>query len=347
MNLNRRELLTLFLGAPLAAAACRENTRLNFPDGEIVGQSADLGHVLREGRMFEVASDKWETRKVAIIGGGIAGLSAAWKLEKENFNDFILLELERDVGGTSMSGSGEPVGYPWGAHYLPVPFKENVELISLLDEMSLTEGRDGNGEPLIKEQFLCREPEERVFYKGRWYEGLYLHAGASEDDKRQFAEFQKRIDDWVNWRDAKGKRAFAVPLASCSGDAEITGLDNITFADWLQQNGFTSERLYWICDYATRDDYGLKADQASAWVGLFYFCSRVRKSGVESQPFITCPEGNGQFVNHFVEKVKDNVCRSQMVVSVMPVDTGVDVIYLDGGELRGLHCRKVIYASPM
>ena len=213
--------------------------------------------------------------------------------------------------------------------------------------MSLLDGRDADGEVVVKEQFLCREPEERVFYKGRWYEGLYLKVGASEEDKRQFAEFQKQIDKWVNWRDSSGKRAFAVPVANCSTDAEVTSLDKISFADWLRQNGFTSERLIWYCDYACRDDYGLKAEQTSAWAGLFYFCSRVRRSGVESQPFITSPEGNGQFVSHFFETVKDNVRKSQMVVSVVPTEQGVDVICLDDGELRGIHCEKVIFASPM
>jgi hypothetical protein len=242
---------------------------------------------------------------------------------------------------------GEPVSYPWGAHYLPVPFQENTELIAFLDEMPLIEGRDAAGEILVKEQFLCREPEERVFYKGRWYEGLYLNVGASDDDKVQFAAFQKKIDEWVNWRDAGGRRAFAVPLAMCSTDAEVTSLDKLSFGDWLRQNGFTSERLFWYCDYATRDDYGLKLDQASAWVGLFYFCSRVRKSGVESQPFITFPEGNGHFVNHFVEKTAENIRKSQMVVSVVQNENGADVLCLDGGEIRGIHCEKVIYASPM
>lgn len=347
MDLSRRELLTLFLGAPAAFAACRTDSPRVFPNGEIVGQNVNLGHVLRELRSFDVPADKWETRKVAIIGGGIAGLSAAWKLKKEHFNDFVLLELEKKIGGTSASMTGEPVSYPWGAHYLPVPFKENVELISLLDEMSLIEGSDSQGEVLVKEQFLCREPEERVFFKGRWYEGLYLHVGESTEDKRQFEEFQKRIDEWVNWRDASGKRAFVVPMANCSTDPQVTSLDKISFVDWLRQQGFTSERLFWYCDYATRDDYGLKADQASAWVGLFYFCSRIRKSGVESQPFITCPEGNGQFVSHFFEKVKDNVRNSQIVVSIVPTNNGVDVICLDGGEIRGIHCEKAIFASPM
>lgn len=347
MNFTRREILTTFLGAPVALAACRDVSTLKFPDGEIVGQNAELGHILRAGRNFEVTPYNWENKKVAIIGGGVAGLTAARKLKKENFNDFVLLELEREIGGTSRSSKGEPVDYPWAAHYLPVPFKENIELVELLDEMSLIEGRVTSEEWRVKEEFLCREPEERVFYKGRWYDGLYLHAGESDDDKLQFAEFQKQIDIYVNWRDSSGKRAFVVPVANCSTDAEITQLDKITFATWLRQNGFTSERLFWYCDYACRDDYGLKLDQTSAWAGLFYFCSRVRKSGDESQPFITVPEGNGQFVNHFFEKVKDNVRRSQMVVSIVPTTNGIDVICLDGGELRGIHCERAIYAAPM
>ena len=337
----------MFLGAPFAFAACQSGSPSSFPDGEIVGQSVSLGHILREGRTFEVPPDNWETKKVAIIGGGIAGLTAAWEFQRKNFDDFVLLELEKEAGGTARSGKGDPVGYPWGAHYLPVPFQENGELIELLDEMSLLEGRDAQGEIVVKEQYLCREPEERLFYKGRWYEGLYLNAGASDEDKRRYSKFQKQIDYWVNWRDGSGKRAFVVPVTMCSVDPTVTSLDKISFGDWLRQNGFTSERLIWYCDYACRDDYGLKLDQTSAWAGLFYFCSRVRKSGAESQPFITCPEGNGQFVIHFLEQVKDHVRRSQIVISVVPNAKGVDVICLDGEQLRGIHCEKAIFASPM
>lgn len=347
MRLTRRELLTTFLGAPFAFAACRESRPDRFPDGELAGQNVDLGHILREHRTFEVSADKWRQVKVVIVGSGVAGLTAAWKLSKQGIEDIVVLELEKDVGGTSKSGEGRPVGYPWGAHYLPVPFRENTELIELLDEMRLTEGRSAEGDVIIKEQFLCRQPEERVFYKGRWYEGLYLHVGESEEDVRQFNEFQKRIDHWVNWRDAKGRRAFVVPSALCSDDAEATALDKISFAEWFRQNGLTSERLIWYCDYACRDDYGLKLDQTSAWAGLFYFCSRVRKSGDESQPFITFPEGNGRFVAHLAESVKDKILRSHAAVSVVPNEGGADVICFDGKETSGFHCEKVIYASPI
>ncbi len=347
-NWTRRELLTTFLGAPFALTACREQRApIRFPEGEIVGQNATLGHILRENRTFEVPADNWQNVKVAIVGGGVAGLSAAWKLANQHLDDFVLLELEKEIGGTSRSDTGKPVSYPWGAHYLPVPFQENTELTSLLDEMQLTEGRAPNGDVVVKEEFLCREPEERVFYKGRWYDGLYLHAGENEEDKRQLAEFQKHIDHWVNWRDARARRAFVVPSADCSKNAEVTALDKISFAEWLRQNGFTSDRLIWYCDYACRDDYGLKLDQTSAWAGLFYFCSRVRKSGEESQAFITFPEGNGRFVNHLADRVKDKIKSSHVVVSIMPNEKGVDVICLANNELRGFRCEKVIYASPI
>ncbi|MDQ3711827.1 MAG: FAD-dependent oxidoreductase [Acidobacteriota bacterium] len=349
MKFTRREILSTFLGLPFALVACRSNSETHFPEGEIVGANVNIGHLLRESKNFQIPEQNWETVKVAIIGGGAAGLSAAYKFTKENFNDFVLLELENKIGGTSQSGTSSLVGYPWGAHYLPVPFQENTELISLLDEMNLTDGKTEAGEIVVKEQFLCREPEERVFYKGRWYEGLYLTVGASENDKIQLAEFQKRIDSWVNWRDAKGRRAFVLPIAECSNDAQATALDKISFGDWLRQKGFTSERLFWYCDYACRDDYGLKLEQTSAWAGLFYFCSRVRKSGEESQAFITFPEGNGRFVNFLHDRVKDKTKLKTIALEIVPNETGVDVVCLntETNELKGFHCEKVVFAAPI
>ena len=350
MKFTRREVLSAFLGLPFALSACRSGSEnSSFPTGEIVGANVNVGHLLRENRSAEVPAGNWETVKVAIIGGGAAGLTTAYKLRRENFNDFVLLELENAIGGTARSGTSNLVGYPWGAHYLPVPFQENAELIALLDEMNLTEGRKESGEILIKEQFLCREPEERVFYKGRWYEGLYLNVGASEKDKVELAEFQKQIDFWVNWRDAKGRRAFVVPVAICSTDAEATDLDKISFADWLRQKNFSSERLLWFCDYACRDDYGLKLEQTSAWAGLFYFCSRVRRTGEESQAFITFPEGNGRFVNHLHEQVKDKTRLKTIALEIIPNDAGADVVCLntETNELKGFHCERVVFAAPL
>ena len=110
MHLSRRELLTLFLGAPFALSACADTSAKRLPEGEIVGQSASLGHILREGRNFEVAAGNWESKKVAIIGAGIAGLSAAWRLGHNGVDDLVVIELEKEAGGTSRSSNGDPVG---------------------------------------------------------------------------------------------------------------------------------------------------------------------------------------------------------------------------------------------
>nr|MDQ3745165.1 NAD(P)-binding protein [Acidobacteriota bacterium] len=232
--MNRRELLAAFLGVPFALAACRKGESVTaLPEGEIVGASDRLGHLIRDGLRPEPASEAWERAGVVIVGGGVAGLAAAWRFLKAGFEDFVLLELEAAPGGTARSGERHGVvPYPWGAHYLPAPLKENRALVSLLEEMGVIEGADEEGEPVVAEQFLCRDPEERVFYRGRWYEGLYLHAGATEEDARQLQVFNAEVDAWAAWRDAKGRRAFAIPVARSSDDAEVVALDRVSMAEW-------------------------------------------------------------------------------------------------------------------
>ncbi len=346
--MNRREILAAFLGVPFALAACRRSETLSLPAGEIVGASDVFGHRLLDGLHIEVPQDAWTNVPIVIAGGGVAGLTAAWRLQKSGFTNFVLLELESAPGGTSRSGSNRSISFPWGAHYIPAPMKENSDLVSLLEEMGVVEGKDKDGEPIIGEQFLCRDPEERIFYKGRWYEGLYLHVGESEDDKQQYQKFNAELDQWISWRDGRGRRAFTLPVSACSDDAEVTTLDRISIADWMNQRGLTSPRLRWWVDYACRDDYGMTLEQTSAWAGLFYFCSRVAAPKVESQSLITWPEGNGRLVRHLFEKVKTNVQLDRAVVELIPVQDGVEVITLDreGRAPRGFRALRVIFAAP-
>jgi glycine/D-amino acid oxidase-like deaminating enzyme len=346
--MNRRELLAAFLGLPVALAACRRNEAVPLPAGEIVGASDAFGHRVRDGGRVEVPQDAWSKVPLVIVGGGVAGLTAAWRLQNSGFKDFALFELESAPGGTARSGSNRLISFPWGAHYIPAPMKENVPLVSLLEEMGVVEGKDKNGEPVIGEQFLCRDPEERVFYKGRWYEGLYLHAGESEDDKHQYQKFNTEVDHWIAWRDGKGRRAFALPVSACSDDAEVTALDRLSMSEWMDQRGLASPRLRWWVDYACRDDYGMTLEQTSAWAGLFYFCSRVVAPENESQSLITWPEGNGRLVRHLFEKVKTNIQLDRAVVELIPTDDGVDVITIDrdGRTPRGFHASRVIFAAP-
>lgn len=352
-SFTRREILAAFLGVPAALAACSSRQKLPpLPPGEIVGASDDIGHRIRDGLNISLSQDRSERFRVVIVGGGVAGLSAARRLVNAGIEDFVLLELEQAPGGTARSGTSPLVPYPWGAHYLPAPMSANEPLISLLEEMGIIEGRDDDGEPIIAEQFLCRDPEERVFYRGRWYEGLYLNAGASAEDAAQLSAFNAEVSRLVAWRDSRGRRAFSIPVASGTDDDEITALDRMTMSEWLDRRGLQSERLRWLIDYGCRDDYGLTIDQTSAWAGFFYFCSRVERPGGEARPLITWPEGNGRLVSYLYGKVKSKVRLGLAAAEIIPTDTGgergVDVIAVDheGSNPVRFQANFVIFAAP-
>ena len=340
-RLSRRDVLAAFLGAPFAAMACRAKDE-PLPPGELVGASDSVGHRLRGGAIPQPS--RWETHEVVIAGGGMAGLSAAWRLAGAGLRDVVLFELEPALGGTSRSGAS----FPWGAHYVVAPTAENRVLIRLLDEMGVMEGsaaadfggRSGHRStgPHVAEQFLVRDPEERLFYRGRWYEGLYLQAGASHEDLRQLRAFEGEIARWTAWRDARGRRAFDIPVAYSSDDADVTALDRISMREWMDARGFTSPRLRWFVEYATRDDYGSLLAETSAWAGIFYFAAHAER------PAITWPEGNGRIVTHLARRAVSR--PGWLVTTITPVADGVDVVAVRGDEAVGVHAKRVIFAGP-
>lgn len=326
-GLTRRDLLTTFLGAPVAAAACRARSVAPLPPGEIVGASDAVGHKLRTFGLTERPA-VWESHDVVIAGAGIAGLAAAWRLTAAGVRDVVLLELEPEAGGTARSARA----FPWGAHYVIAPSEEDRVTRRLLSDMGVMHGN------VIGEQFLCRDPQERLFYRGRWYEGLYLHAGASDDDLRQLARFEEVMAQMAAFRDIYGRRAFTIPVSRCSDDSGITALDRMSMADWMDRQGFTSSRLRWLVDYACRDDYGMRLEETSAWAAIFYFAAHG------DRPAITWPEGNGRIVAHL--KQYGTIRAGMLAASITSHDEGVDVIALRGDQLVGIAARRVIFAGP-
>lgn len=315
-------------------------------EGRIVGASRRHGHRLRDGDLPAEPGEREEVG-VVIVGGGIAGLSAGWRLMNRGFGDFVVLELEDRPGGNSSSGASEVSAYPWGAHYLPQPTTESTAVRELLIEMGLA--RPGEGDRLeIDHRHLCHDPQERLFLWGGWQEGLVPQVGLHPGDGEQILAFVTEMERWRSWRGSDGRKAFAIPLAESSRDAEPRSLDQFSMAEYLDQKGWTCEPLRWWVDYCCRDDYGAHPEEVSAWAGVHYFASRP-----EGDPEVfTWPEGNGRLVRHLVERLAGRVRTGQMVYRVTTRsqndDEGVEVDVLDLATQtpRRLRARRVIYALP-
>ena len=359
-RLNRRELITAILGASAATlVGCdgRDLSSLNANDpGRLLSPNFAVGHQIRDRKWSESIHEanrggRPEKTSVLIVGGGIAGLSAAWQLSRRGIDDFVMLELESNVGGTARSGQTGAIRYPWGAHYVPVPMVENQPLFSLLEEMEVATGTMPSGQPIIAEQYLCRQPQERVFFQGRWSEGLYPQQDASEEDLVQLHRFRQLVGQWADRRDDRGLRLFAIPTSAASGGSgsqALGELDRQSMADWMTVQGFNSERLRWLLDYSCRDDYGFDSTQVSAWAGIFYFAARLRSGDASSQEVITWPEGNGRIVSHLSKIAGQRIRSGQAVTSLRSDASGclATVVDIETGQSKVFRADRVIFAAP-
>ena len=342
--MKRRDFLAATAASTLAVA-CRRKPEFPF-QGDLVGPDLPLGHWLRGGAFPE--PDRFEPVSTLIVGGGVAGLSAAWRLAGAGLDDFRILELEPDPGGTSRSGRNHVSAFPWAAHYLPVPDRGNHAVLRLLRECGVLEGFNAKGEPMFAEDATVRAPEERIFAYGQWWEGLYLRAGASREDERQYYAFFQEVDRWAAFRDGRGRPAFSIPRSRCSDAPEARALDTLSFAAWLDGRGLDSPRLRWLLDYACRDDYGSRLETTSAWAGLFYFAARKQGPGEDSRPLLTWPQGNGFLIEHLRKASGERLRCGVMATAIHQEQDSVLVSAWDVPNQRrvGWRTKRVIFAGP-
>jgi phytoene dehydrogenase-like protein len=341
--MTRRELLRGLAGVGLLACRGRPTGGRTIA-GSIVGGSHARGHLVRDG--FRPAPVRQEETGVAIVGAGVAGLSAAWALERAGCRDFVVLELEDVPGGTARSGSSSLTPYPWGAHYVPAPPRSNRPLVALLEEIGAVRGRDASGNPVWAEEMLCRDPQERLFAYGAWYEGLFPRIGAPRRDLAALDELEQDMRQWAARRDAKGRRAFDLPRARSSREDVFRDLDQRSMASYVAEKGWTSPRMRWYLEYGCRDDFGSNLEQTSAWAGIHYFAARIPEGGTEPAEFLTWPEGNGRLAGHLASVAGTRLRTGALTTAIDP-GTG-RVVYLDTltGEAVGLRAEAVVCAVP-
>jgi len=312
--------------AALAAApfvACGRRTERRI-EGGFVDDGGARGHRLRDRSPGE-APRRTERVPLVIVGGGMAGLSAAWRLRRRGFEDFVVLELEDAAGGNARSGENEVSAYPWAAHYVPVPDARGEWVRELFTDLGAL--RDG----VWNERMLVSAPRERLFRWGRWHEGFeeaLTDTPADRDELRRFGEEMAAM---------RATGAFTIPSAI---GARPSALDGVSMARWMDERGYRSPALRWYADYACRDDYGASLAETSAWAGIHYFASRPGED--EEHGTLTWPEGNGWITRGLLERVGGRVRTGAPVRRVERAGSGMRVL---AGEVE-YRADAVIWAAP-
>ena len=342
---DRRSVLAGTAAAAAVGAGALALTRAEaLPPGTLGGADAKRGHRLRSGHF--PAPMRTERTRVAIVGGGIAGLAAGWALADAGV-DFRLLELEDRAGGNARAGQNAVSAFPLGAHYLPIPNPEAKGVLRLLERLGIVTGWQG-GKPVFDPYQVVADPDERLLHLGRWQEGLVPTVGLSPQDRADLHAFFAATDALRRRIGVDGRPAFALPMEGSSRDPDLLALDRISFTDWLHAQGWHSPVLHAHVRYATRDDYGTEPQHCSAWAGLHYWAGRRGEAAnVAGDAVLTWPEGNGHLAGRMAAHLREHILPDRLVVRVAREGEGVaiDSLASDGTATRTL-ADAAILATP-
>lgn len=313
---------------------------------KLTGTHHILGHRLRFPN-FPKPTLEVET-SVLIIGGGITGLSAARHLHQKGFSDFLMVELEEQVGGNSTGGENEFSKYPLGAHYLPIPNASNQEIIDFLAEEKIITGFDEDNQPIFDEEFLTYAPHERLFIKNHWQDGLVPRYGLSQQDKDEITLFLKKMAAFTLLKGKDDRFVFDIPLRNASQDSTYHYLDQMTMEEWLIHEKFTSKDLFSYVNYCCRDDYGTGIKQTSAFAGIHYFASRKHDFKNYEGLVLTWQEGNQRLVNHLAKYAENKTLKQHLVYQINSKNDGVECLVYDekSNQSKFIKAKKVINCSP-
>jgi glycine/D-amino acid oxidase-like deaminating enzyme len=327
----------------LGVAGCPQGASVS-PTLAFVGPDPARGHVVRDAAARVVVPTQREKVGVVIVGAGVAGLAAAWRLQRAGFTDLRVIELEDEPFGTARGGALPRSPYPMGAHYLPVPHRDFTALHTLLDDIGLVVGREADGTPELDPRLVVRDPVERHRHRGLWADGLYPMSGADKGALDQLARLRERLAT-LDRRGSDGRRLFDLPLRRSSAD--LRELDALSMAQWLDREGLDDWRVRWLCDYGCRDDYGCTIAQTSAFAGLHHFVARGLEDD-HDRMLLSWPQGNAGLCERMATRIDlgDRLRTGAAVLRIDP-DAGT-VVAWDAAtdETFGYDADVVLWAAP-
>jgi protoporphyrinogen oxidase len=315
MSANRRDFIK-FVVAGAVTAGCPIDLSLvaqaggpTSPSADVDGEDNRICHQVRDGKVFArpAASARHD---VVIVGGGLSGLAAAYRLQQR---DFLLLEKEPHWGGNAYAMEYEGSPYSTGTAFL---YEDDEYAFHFAKEIGL------NPLPINSPDASIIRGE---LVPDTWGEGLdkLPYPSSVREAFKRFKKEMLAID-----LEKRGKEFSKKPFVEL-------------------MTSYPAELKQWWDAYGP-SNYGAESDQAAALVGILELQSMARESRADDR--YTWPGGLGavtkKVANTLQEKYKDRMRTGAVTVAVVPGKEEVQVTYLLGSELKTVTAKVVIMATP-
>lgn len=280
-----------------------------------------------------------EVHEVIIVGGGIAGLAAAYRLRRRQV---LLLERAQETGGVSKSELWRGIEYALGAAYIVDPNPDSPdarerENFRLLEELGLRK----RGEDLAKDRSQSRrlggEAAHCVFSNRR----VVPQDAVYTPDNRRFFEHVLESDNF--------------PAVPPTDDALVQVLDRISFAQFLR-DGALQRKLYGraigrisplgreAIEYYCYGAFATTAAETSAYHGLNFFAAEFGAT-------LVYPGGNAWIARRLAERIARDapqlMRRATWVLRIARDGELHKITAWQEGRLHSYRARAVIFAAPL
>lgn len=329
--MNRRDFMKFGALAlsPVVLKYLNEATTTSPPisfDIEVLSD-AGVGHVLWESKAYP-KSETIQTDTL-IVGGGMAGLSAAYQLRAQNF---LLCELSDFLGGTSAAYYHKDQYFAQGAHYdLAYPSYYGQEVLDMLYELDIIDYKNNsNTWEFVDKQYTIQPERESVSFDNGIIRKDVLPEGSAR------TAFYNLIKEY------QGK----MPLPTRLIDPELSHLNQLTFKKFLEQKIELDDAFLRGIDYAMMDDWGGTAAEVSALAGIHYYACRPY---INNDPeLISPPEGNAFFAQKMIEKLPQEALLTNRLVRAIRKEKDsfiVDVVDVKQAKQCQIVAKKIVYAA--
>ncbi len=316
MSANRRDFIKFVVAGAVTAgcpidlslvAAQAADAQKDHP-ADVNGEDNRICHQVRDGKVFTrpPASARHD---VVIVGGGVSGLAAAYRLQHR---DFLLLEKEPHWGGNAYAMEYEGSMYATGSAFLTkdehaYPFSKEIGL-----EPLPVNSPDGS---IIRGEFVA----------DTWGNGLNkLPYPASV--REAFEKFKKEmlaIDV-----EKRTKELFGKP-----------------FSDFMK--AYPPELTQWWDNYGP-SNWGAGSEDTAAGLAILSLQEMAEESGVDNRYTWPGGLGavTKRLAELLETKYKDRMQMGATTVAVVSEKENVQVTYMLDGELKTVAAKAVIMATP-